>query len=562
MTRRNPQLPWTGQPGGLYGGRRQRSYSRIAAMALIVLGVLALAYVLFTRACSSSGCDDAYCSSGQSLVPPDGYEFVTKVFQFNKNYHVAQGNDVQISVPLSKATSDARNLSFYHYVTETKAWEPLSSAQIDGANVATTLHDTPDLIAVLRRDSPAGAVVAYLPHVTPDVRLNPAAVGKITILHTRDFQPSADGGVSGDLSVVKTDQSFQFLPTISAGSGIKGSVDIVKSLLATPALRSGHVQAIVKQVNNLNLAGIDIDYEDLAVTDRTSFALFVKELGQALHQNNKQLTLTLAPPLKTADRIDDGAYDWAQLGQAADLLQITPYRDQGKYRTDMPDILTYLTQQVPPNKLVLTVTPYATEKAADGIRTMSISDAMTIATRLSIRAGTDGKINANSVVDVVASNISKADGRSGVTWDTASATVAFTYENSGGRTVWLEDFFSIGFKLEFIPQFKLGGVAVEDATDNQYLGDIWSALVPFITSGQPVLMQPNSKDLQPVWTASAGTVQDTLKGAIKWSTPAEPGSYTITLSLSDGVARFQSEIPANVQAKTTTTPVASPTAGG
>jgi Glycosyl hydrolases family 18 len=566
MTRKNAQLPWggSGHGGGLYGGGRSTSYGRIAALCLIVVGVVALGYVLFGRACGGTSCDTAYCATGQSIAAPDGYEFVTKIYQYNTNKKIAAGNDVLIQLPLSKATTDARNLGFFHYVTQSQAWEPVTAAQLDGAQVAATLHDTPDLIAVLRRNSPAGSVVAYLPHATPSapVELHPDAVGKITMLHTRDFQPGADGGVTGDLSAVKADSSFEFIPTVSANADLKGSVAIVSSLLASSALRTAHVQAITKLVDDKALAGIDIAYQDLALTDRTSFTLFVNELAQQMHARNKKLTLTLPPPIKTADRIDEGAYDWGELGNSADVLQMTPYRDQGRYRADIPEILTYLTGKVQATKLILTVSPYATEKAPDGIRTMTITDAMNIATKLSIRAGADGKLTTNSVVSIVGVNVNKEDGRSGVTWDTASATVAFTYENNGGRTVWLENFFSIGFKLEFISQYKLGGVGIEDASKNTYLGNIWTALVPFITSGQPVLMQPNSNDLQPAWNASKGTIQDSTKGAIKWNTPADAGTYTVTLTLSDGVSKFQSEIPANVQAKDTKTPAASPTAGG
>ena len=126
----------------------------------------------------------------------------------------------------------------------------------------------------------------------------------------------------------------------------------------------------------------------------------------------------------------------------------------------------------------------------------------------------------------------------------------------------MDDYFSVGFKLEFISQYNLGGVAIEDASKNAYLSNIWTALVPYITSGQPVLMQPNNNDLQPVWAASKGTIQDSTKGAIKWNTPADAGTYSVTLTLSDGVSKFTSEIPANVQAKAAPTPVASPTAAG
>lgn len=550
MSRRGGQLPWgSASNGGLYGGPNRNSYGRLAALALIAVGVIVLGYLAFTRLFGGSSCTTLYCASGQSIPAPAGYQLVTKLYQYTGKTPLAAGSDLSVQLPLASPATDSASLSFYQYVQATKAWAPLTPATITGQVATATLHASPPLIAVLRRTTPGGAVVAYLPH---NGVLNREAVGKITILHTLDFTPNADGTVAGQPSAVKTDGTFQFIPVISARAGNSGSVAIVESILASPANSSAHVENIVAKVNALNLTGIDVAYLDLTVNYRTQFTLFISELAQRLHSENKQLTLTLPPPIKTASRIDEGAYDWGELSKSADLIQMMPYRDQSTYRVDMPDILTYLATKVQPiSKLVLTVTPYATEKSPAGIRTMTLTQAMQIATAQAVRSST---VTTNTVVDVVGVNISKQDGRSGVQWDPSTATVAFTYEQNGGRTIWLENFFSVGFKLQLISQFHLGGVAVEDASDDQYLGNIWTAVLPFVSSGQPILMQPNPQDLQPVWKPSAGTFQDTKKGLIHWNTPSQQGSYTIQLTLSDGVSLFQSELPVTVQAKSGATP--------
>lgn len=560
MTRRGGQLPW-GQrgTGGLYGSAPPRGYGRLAVLALIVVAVIALGYFLFTKAFGGSSCTAYYCDSGQDLAVPQGYELVTKIYSYNKSKGtVAPGTPIEVRLPVTRATTDNRNLSFYQYVPETKGWEVVAAARLDGSVVSATLESAPALMAVLRRSSPGGMVIAYLPH---NGTLHHDAVGKITMLHTLDFTPAADGGVDGDPSTVKVDNSFQWLPTISARADVKGQLPIVQGILSSATNRTAHVQAIAKKVSDSGAAGIDVAYFDLTVNERTSFALFIGELAQVLHAQGKLLTVTLPPPLRTQDRIDEGGYDWTEIGKAADVIEIAPYRDQGKYRTDMPVILQYLANEVQPStKLVLTVTPYATQKDDTGLHPMKITDAMNIATALSIRGD---NLQAGSQVIVAGVNINKQDGRSGIAWVPEVACVAFTYEQNGGRTVWLENFFSIGFKLQYIDQYKLGGVAVEDASDDIYLGNIWTALVPYITSGQPVLMQPNPQDLQPKWTTSKGSFEDSRKGYITWSTPADPGTYTITLTLSDGVSLFQSELPANVQPRTTGTPSAgSPTATG
>jgi hypothetical protein len=313
------------------------------------------------------------------------------------------------------------------------------------------------------------------------------------------------------------------------------------------------------------LAGIDIAYLDLPASERTSFALFIAELGQALHAQDKKLTVTLPPPTRTGDRIDEGAYDWGEISQYADLVQIAPYRDQSTYRRDMPEILAHLVQVVQPaSKLVLTVTPMAAEKSPEGIRSLDIATAMTIATRLQLQTGADETLTTSSNVQVVGININQAAGRSGISWQPQTATVAFAYEQNGGRTVWLENFYSIGFKLELISQYNLGGVAVEDASNDSYLGNIWTAVVPFVTTGQPILLQPDPEDLVPKWKVSAGSMESGRKGALTWTTPPEPGTYTISLTLSDGVARFENEISVTVQPRQNAsgTPTAAPGTGG
>jgi len=210
--------------------------------------------------------------------------------------------------------------------------------------------------------------------------------------------PRPTGGVSGDLSTtVQRDSSKGFLlyPTIAASNGAsdKGTIPIVTGILSNAQARSAHVQKIAAKVAELQLPGIDIAYLDLPADQRLSFTLFVSELAQTLHSQNKILTLTLPMPTKVGDRIDDTAYDWTELGKSADILQVTPFRDQSTYRLDMPKLLDYLTAAVPPDRLVLTVSPLATEKTQDGtIRTMTLTEAMSIATNSAFRAVSDNKL--------------------------------------------------------------------------------------------------------------------------------------------------------------------------
>ena len=559
MTRRGGQLPWgaSGRPN-LYGGpKNSRGYGRIAVLAVIAVLFLLFAWFIVGRMRSNTECLDYYCPADRSIEPPEGFELVSRIFAYNAEKGEVDGQtDLAIAVELTETAETGSSLSFYRYIEETQNWEPITPAVLEPAGrvVSGTFSGTPSIMAVMRRNSPGGTTVAYLPH---NATLHPQAKGQVALVHPIDFKPAADGSVTGELSNIQSDGSFEVFPVISANASVRGDVAIVENLLATGESRANHIEQIVAKLAETNVKGVDIAYLDLPVTARTSFTQFIGELYQRLHAQNKQLTLLLPSPIKAQNRIDEGAYDWAALGQTADLIKIAPYRDQATYRLTMPEVLEYLTAKVTPSKLVLTVSPYATETGGESISVMSIAQAMSIASRVTVRAEAD-EITTSTVVEVAGTNIDKDEALTGIRWSPETATVAFSYkqpQGAGSRTIYLENFYSIGFKLELISAHKLGGVAIEDASNNDFLGNIWTALVPYITSGQPILMQPNPQDLAPKWKAtdsageSQGTIEDTTRGSVRWSTPAVAGTYNIALTLSDGVSLFENSIQINVKAK-------------
>ncbi|GIW12722.1 MAG: hypothetical protein KatS3mg062_0161 [Tepidiforma sp.] len=565
MMRGGGRLPWgAGGSGPGFRSGRDRQPARIAALGAILLGIAVLGWLAYGRVCGASECVTEYCPSDRSIDAPEGYEFASRILELNPKGAGAQpGFNVQLQVALLKPASDGRMLSFFKYDDTAKRWEPVAPAVLDqqGTVVTGTLTETPAVIAVLRRNTPAGEVVAYLPH---NASLNPQAVPHVTIVHPIDFAPLADGGVGGELSrTVTRTSTYEVFPVIAANASVQGQVAVVESLLVDARSRTNHVQQILARVNEAGVNGIDIAYLDLPATNRTSFTLFIGELAEALHAQGKKLTVTLPSPIKTQNRIDEGAYDYQAIGERVDLVKIAPYRDQATYRLVMPEVLTFLTERVPSSKLILTISPYATETGGETINRLTLVDAMNIASRISVRAQADA-ITVSTQVDVAGTNIDRDEGLTGIRWYPETATVAFSYkqpQGGGSRTIYIENFFSVGFKLELIPTFKLGGVAIEDASENVLLGDIWPAVIPFVTSGLPTLQQPNAEDLRPRWSVSGGTIEDTGRGSARWFTPGEPGTYSVTLTLSDGVALFENAVDVVVRPRPAAEPTATPTAG-
>ena len=96
-------------------------------------------------------------------------------------------------------------------------------------------------------------------------------------------------------------------------------------LLTDEVVRERAVQEIVRYVVTEDYAGIDLDLEAVAAVDRAAYTEFVRRVAGALHQAGR-LVVVAVPP-KTSDVTTGwaGAYDYAALGQSADLLLVMAY---------------------------------------------------------------------------------------------------------------------------------------------------------------------------------------------------------------------------------------------
>ena len=512
--------------------------------AAIIVG--SLIFVVF-NANSSSECVELYCITEDEITIPNGFDLVSYLYENqdrNKQLDVSDLYDIRVSLSLIEQNSDNRNLFLFGYDLETQKWERLKTASIseDGYRARAILSNTPDLLAVLRRSSTIGHVVTYLPAGN---EVEPEGLAVTTIVHTIDFNPGPSGEVIGQLSFPKLGGALHY-PVIFASNSEVSSLANIDTILHSGMDRFNHVQSILRTVSQLELPGIDIAYLDLDKKHRTSFTLFIAELANELHRQGKQLTLTLPMPEVINGeplQINEGAYDWKQLGESADIVKIWPLRDQSLYRFDVPIVLKYLTEIVDPRKLVFTITPYASEKSLTGIRSLTSLEGMYIATRLAIRSET---VLPGEEIQVIGTNIDRDEGLSGIIWQPETATVAFTYKLNGGRTVWLENTFSALFKLEYINVFSLGGVGIEDGSEN-IIPNLWPSILELVDTGHLDLIRPHPDSLIPQWWVSSGIINGNSRGGAIWTAPNKAGKYKISLTISDGEVRFMNDLTITIQ---------------
>ncbi|MGQ9573251.1 MAG: glycosyl hydrolase family 18 protein [Dehalococcoidia bacterium] len=456
------------------------------------------------------------------------------------------------SISLDTPTQDPSNLAFYTYRDGT--WMRLAAATLvnDGTAAEAELEDIPDNLTVLRLAAATYVALGSLPSGTS---VDPAAAGLLSIVSPVDYAPTADGSIVGTATSL-ADQGFDIYPTIAAREG--DAVTAVNTILRDSSLTTRHIEDIVSLAGSGDFRGIDIDYRKVDASLRSQFSQFVADLAQELHKTGRKLSIALPLPSGRDGNIDTGAYDWERLGTAADYVKILPESDQSLYRNRMVQVLRYATRIIEPGKVFLVVSPFSQEKSREGVRALTFLEAMGIANVMTVVPGAEDSANivGGHQVIITGDNIHRGTGGSGIKWSDETATVTFSYRvDDETRTVWVENVFSAGFKLELVQAFRLGGVAIEDVSEGSGGANIWAAVDSLVRGGLAQLARPHPDNLRPEWTASGGTIEAPgTGGAATWIPPDEGGTYEISLIVSDGISRVGRRLTLEVQGTVTPTP--------
>ncbi len=521
--------------------------ARTILIGMGVLGAILLALVLMpgsplrggNNASSSTGVVASKEVSGAKLPKaPEGYEALSRVFGLEK----PKGTDgpFKLTVSLLQPVSDGRNLGLY--TNRNGKWERIAAATLinNGASAQGEVPDMPSNVAVLRRTGSAAQISGWL---APGAQVDAAALEVVGTVNPVDYVPNPDGTLAGSATQFNA-QGKNVAPTVRAAQ--PKDVDAINAILASPDLRATHVAALVALTQQPGITGIDIDYRGIAPARRPDFNTFIGLLADRLHSANKTLTVTVPAPTKTGVQWDSGAYDWEELNRRVDAVRMIPEADPSLFYKRMDEVVAYLKPKIDLKKVVLVVSRQSREKGSDGLRTMPLREALTMASTIEVR--TAAPVAPNSSVSIVGKNIYQDDGATGILWDPGAFAVAFSYPGRGGqRTVWIENSLSLAFRLDLARRSGFGGVAIEDISLDPDAPAFWEPLRAYAETGSVSLSQPNGALLRPVWQSQAGQIEAGQKGNIIWKAPSQAGPYDVSLIISDGVVRATQKVVLDVR---------------
>ena len=166
-------------------------------------------------------------------------------------------------------------------------------------------------------------------------------------------------------------------------------------LLTEAAVSARAIDQIVEYVTAEGYDGFDLDLEGVRPSDRAAYTAFVARLGAALRERGKPLTLAIPPKAGETMTGWAGAYDYAALGQHADLITIMAYDFSGAWGDPGPvapydwvdQVAAYATSQIPAEKVLLGLAFYGYDwnTTSGGTRALSYSQAVTLAEHHGVR---------------------------------------------------------------------------------------------------------------------------------------------------------------------------------
>lgn len=146
------------------------------------------------------------------------------------------------------------------------------------------------------------------------------ADGQPPFVHTYNAEINKEA-----IAALARKNGIKLLPSIQNWGEDNFDDHVLAEIIQDPKKRTKHVQEIVSLVINNGYDGIDIDYEALRAGVRDHFSAFIAELGTALHEKGKLLSVAVYAKTYEATWSGAGAQDWKQLAKYADFIKLMGY---------------------------------------------------------------------------------------------------------------------------------------------------------------------------------------------------------------------------------------------
>lgn len=541
----------------------------VVLLAIVIAALVLPPISLLDRGGEDSG---GISASPRDELPtlPAGVTAISRLYDLEVSDELSETEGPwTLTIRLADVTTDQRNIALYTYGSS--GWLRVESANLtpDGVFAEAELAEIPANIAVLRRtafDRTLGLIIPVGEVPDPD-GLDHATVLVVTAT-TLGLGEDGAAALTTDPDVLAYTSADQRPAPVYLGVSVApDAVEPLNQLLGTEPALIAHISELAAAAEEADANGIYLAYLDVDRTREAAFTRLVTQLAARLSEDGRGLIVGVPAPATA----DTGAYDWATLVDVAAAVWLSAPADPSVYYEQLEGVLE--AQQAAGLELgsiSLVLDRMSHLRDSDGVSRLDRYEALGRAAEL--ESGADAGIAVGDLVSLTAANVSTELGGSGLRWDQNAQTVSFSFvERSGPRTIWIENNFSLAFRLDLVRRFELGGIAVASAQTSDALPDVWDGVASFLDTGSTQLQLPYGPYLNPCWQATDGVIEgeagncwavgSTPIGVAAWRAPGGPGVYEVGLVVSDGEIFVGRRLALRVtEAAQAPAPTATPTA--
>jgi len=474
-----------------------------------------------------------------ATMTPPRLKLKSAVYPIDTRGSEVDGLTISMPIPTGVADEELTRIDIYAWDGAEWVWQPTTVLPDDDLIVGH-LTIVPKAVALFAIEAARPILASFVPRGGSISELGADLLSEV---NPHGVWVNADGTLMGTVEEPPAIKGSRYvvIPTVQNYVDGQFDGDLIANILQNKTLRRNLLTSILQLVDRNVYAGINVDFRRLPSTpeDRANFVSFINELGSELHARHKILSLTLEAPQRVSDdprpefAWRTGGYDWLALGQAPDSVKVLINAEPASYLSTMNQVFRFATSQVNRLKLQPVISIASRVVNDQGIHDIPYSEALEMAAAMEVVDAPNPIVAGEGSVILRLANLTTEGGNPALTWDSAAKAARFTYKDKARvGTVWLENGFSLNYKLDLLSHFSLKGFTLRDAGNELIAPPLWETIRAFAASGQVPLAEPNEEDLKLNWKATGGTVQVSPTGLqATWKAPPQQGTYSVSPQL-------------------------------
>lgn len=442
---------------------------------------------------------------------------------------------VTLSVPIPNEAEPYRTLDLYTWNGEAWAWLPSRVIAAEGV-IESNLDFLPDSVVVMQTHALNPNVAATF---LPD-QILPENFRDTTLeINPQGLYLEAEGLIAGTPSPLPNDVlngNITIIPTLRNWAD-DGSVrsDLIDNLVIDDEARQRHIATIVSLIRENGYHGIELDYRGISPDLRPEYTSFLEELRAALPVERRLVVRVELPQQLSGDAWDSGAYDWQAIGRVADAVKVPTLSDPNAYapQGQMAALLDWAVGQVSRYKLQLLLSGRSIEQTNGQTRELGYQESLAALGTVAVGGGAT-TVEPGQPLEFTLSGL-PAGAEVQFDVDSGLYRLAFPPDTNGQQVIYLENAASVARKLQFVAQYNLRGVSVQNLFDPNEDPQIREVVRRFLD----LALSPVEGQHALIWHVKnqeggliAEEIVDLTSPAFRWTTPAAAGTYEIIASIS------------------------------